>query len=91
MRLVTRRSLEILASSALISTVFDVPAARSDDNRATDAVVFCEPTLRTTLTEAAGVWHAQTDVPARIIEARSDLLIEKAARGARCDLLVLAG
>jgi hypothetical protein len=43
------------------------------------------------LTEAARVWRAYTDVPVRIIVARSDLLIEKVARGARCDPLVLAG
>src|SRR5271167_1474543 len=88
---ISRRSLGIGLSSAAAGAVAAASAARAEEVRAPDVVLFCEPTLRSVMSKAADLWRATTGVPVRIFPARSDLLVEQIARGVRCDLVVLTG
>jgi len=87
---ITRRSVGFFISSAAAGVVAPGSAAGAGE-RAPDVVLLCEPTLHSVMSSAADLWRRATAVPVRIFTARSDLLVEEIARGARCDLVVLTG
>ena len=89
---ITRRTFALLAPTTAAGVVLGATAsAMADDARQPNVVVFCEETLRPALENAGRIWQRRVKAPLHIFVARTDLLLEQIARGARCDLLVMAG
>jgi len=89
---ITRRSFTLLAPIAAAGMTLDATSSVAANNeRQPDIVIFCEETLRPALRNVGHLWQRRTKAPLHIFVARTDLLLEQIARGARCDLLIMAG
>ncbi|MFI5024508.1 MAG: molybdate ABC transporter substrate-binding protein [Alphaproteobacteria bacterium] len=88
---ITRRAFGVLASSSFLGTITGAPLARAADDRASDVVAFCEPTLQHLMENLGRLWRAQSGVPVRLFVTRSDIFLEQIWRGARCDLAIIEG
>lgn len=58
---------------------------------APDVVVFCEPTLRPAVNDAASLWRARTDVPVRVFASPTWALLQQIAHHARDDVVIGEG
>jgi len=95
MRRLSRRSFVFLTPAASLGALAVVSNAHAQDaqteGRPPDIVVFSEETLRPALQGVARLWHARRRGPVHVFVAPSNLLVEQLTRGARCDLLIVAG
>jgi len=91
MLLTTRRSFALCTPIAIASAAYSAPVSAAAPARQTNIVVFCEETLRPAIERVERRWRARGGTRLNIFVARSDLLLEQIARGARCDLLVATG
>jgi molybdate transport system substrate-binding protein len=88
---ITRRSFALRAPIGIVGVAYSAPVLATEPVRQADVVVFCEETLRPAIERAGGRWRAQGGGRLDVFVARSDLLLEQIARGARCDVLVVTG
>jgi len=91
MPLTTRRSFALRAPIAIAGVAYGAPVLAAEPGRQANVVVFCEETLRAAMERAGRQWRVGGGARLNIFVARSDLLLEQIARGARCDLLVVTG